>query len=168
MSLDEQQATKAMGEALLLFAAVDKAVDAFRKKVDELPPEHSKLLLQLVGERASRLLAGNSPSAYANGTAVDAEEPEHRRKDQLDFAREILRPYPKGMHYRKIAIQALKLGCRYKANSYADGPIPEDVKRKFAHSINGAINKCKDFVNLGRGYFKLKGDIDQLPLTLRD
>jgi hypothetical protein len=72
------------------------------------------------------------------------------------------------LHYRKIAFFALKLGCKYKGKSYSDGHVPEDVKRKFAHSIHGAISKCVDFVRLGNGKFKLRGGVAQLPLTLRD
>ncbi len=133
------------------------ALEALKKAAAYLSTNDVKLSLQAVG--GLDFLTSNPPKM--NGIASRAEEPERRRREQLDYAEEALRPVPKGMHYMDIARQALKNGCKYRGKSYSDGEIPEEVLRGFGHSLNGSINKSDKFDNLGRGFFNLKEHANQ-------
>jgi len=138
------------------------AYDTFQRAMADLSPETAEWLSQLLaGAPPFRLSGSNAPRTRASGTISRARPPQYPRKEQLDYAKDVLRKCPKGLHYRDLAVQALTQGCRYKGQSYSDGPIPEEVTKKFAHSINGAMNKCVDLENLGHGFFRLRGNFHQ-------
>jgi len=145
-----------IGEVITAFDAYQKAYARYRARLTELPADIAERISQGLDAGAFRLSRSNGPGAVSNGAASHAEESRRPRLEQMYYAKVVLRGCQKGMHYRDITIQALKLGLKYKRQSYSDGPIPEDVIRKSAHSLNGAMNKCDDIENLGNGFFKLE------------
>jgi hypothetical protein len=136
---------------------------AFAAAFEKLKSTAAQLSTKEIAQAVEHLggvefLTGDAPRAATKRTTAKVKRP--KRRTQLEYARDVLRKFPKGLHYTDIAREVLLLGCKYKGKTYSN-PIPEEVVEGFAHSLNSPIAKCDDFISLGGGRFKLKVGVDQ-------